>query len=152
MQLFSLSLLVLYTSLPYRQILFTHKDCFIMKKTFLLLSLMTAFAISAVAQSNNVPKPLNPEISEWIDYNPIEFPDGQWVIQSQLGITWGPTSTTMVRLKSTMSPCSSISSSARSPFDIPHSASILTAELSRQAVFLGIAISCRVGSWNSDIV
>ena len=60
-----------------------------MKKTFLLLYLMTAFAISAVAQSNNVPKPLNPEITEWIDYNPVEFPDGQWVIQSQLGITWG---------------------------------------------------------------
>ena len=60
-----------------------------MKKTFLLLTLMASFALTSVAQTSNVPKPLNPEISEWIDSNPYQWPDGTVSINAQLGINWG---------------------------------------------------------------
>ena len=51
---------------------------------------MATFAMTSMAQSNNVPKPLNPTVDEYIDGVPyIHEGDGQWKFNTELGITWG---------------------------------------------------------------
>jgi hypothetical protein len=59
-----------------------------MKKTLLLLSLMVAFAMSSMAQSNNVPKPLNPEVEDWMDFTPNEN-GGILFYFTEMQIQWG---------------------------------------------------------------
>lgn len=59
-----------------------------MKKTLLFLMVLAASALTLTAQ-NNVPRPLNPEISEWIDGTPYQWPDGSFSYNTQLGINWG---------------------------------------------------------------
>ena len=65
-----------------------------MKKTYLLLLTLLAFAVSAVAQTTP-PKPLNPSIDEWIDTNPVIWEDSitglpvEFDTNSQLGFTIG---------------------------------------------------------------
>ena len=59
-----------------------------MKKISLLFIMMLLCGISVMAQ-NSVPRPYNPEASDWIDSNPVAWPDGTFSLNSQFEITWG---------------------------------------------------------------
>ena len=52
-----------------------------MKKISLLFTLLLAFSASSLAQTN-VPVPMDPEISEWYDYKPYQWPDGHFTVAS----------------------------------------------------------------------
>lgn len=52
-----------------------------MKKISLLITLLLAYSAGLMAQTN-VPVPMDPQISDWYDYTPYQWPDGQFTVAS----------------------------------------------------------------------